>query len=137
MVASGKMRVLCLALSALLLLPLAACDNGEKYPGQKAVTYEVTAADKPLLINVLGNDKKFLSCVVTIDINNKDDVKLLEEKNHWIRDIIIEIGRKKTLEELQSADIMEVFGQEIADAISEKFSISSIYRVSFPSFYLN
>ncbi len=136
---SRYVRVACLALSVFVICPLlASCgDSGEKYPGQKAVTYEVNAADKPIVINVLENDKKFLSVVVTIDITNKDDVKLLTEKNHWIRDTIIEIGRKKTLENLQSADIMETYGNEIAEAISQQFSISSIYKVSFPTFYLN
>lgn len=137
---SGYKRIACLALSVLVFCPLfASCDSDEKYPGQNTVTYEVNASDKPIVINVLENEKKFLSCVVTIDItnDNKDDIKLLTEKNHWIRDIIIEIGRSKTLEELQSPDIMEVFGREISDAVSEKFSIDSIYKVSFPTFYLN
>lgn len=135
---SARQRMTCLALAFLVITPLlAACGGDDLYPGQSAVTYEVNAADKPIIINVLENEKKYLSCVVNIDITNKDDINLLTEKNHWIRDIIIDIGRGKTLEQLQSSDAMEVYGQEIADAVSEKFNITSVYKVTFPTFYLN
>ena len=118
-------------------LLFSSCNNDERFPGQKTVTYDVNAADKPMVINILENDKRYLSCVVTLDITNKADIKLLSEKNHWIRDTVIEICRSKNLEELQSADIMEELGKDIAEAISEQFSINSIYKVSFPTFYLN
>lgn len=136
---SKNKRAISLALCALMLIPLlAACgDDEEKYPGQKAVKYEVNPSDKPILINVRENEKKFLSCVVNIDITNEDDIATLTEKNHWIRDIVIEIGRSKTLEQLQAPNVMVDFGEEVAAAVSEKLQIDSIYQVTFPTFYLN
>lgn len=119
----------------LTVLPLAGgCgEKGDRFPGESALVYEV--GDK-FTINITDNPKKYLSCEVSLDITNKDDLTTLTEKNHWVRDIIIECIRTKTDVQLEAADAMQVLSEEIGTKISEKFNITSVFKVSFKEYFV-
>ncbi len=126
----------CFALFAALILmfTLAGCEpKPESFPGQATIPYDV--GDK-FIVNITDDSKKYISCAVTLDVSSEDDVKVLTEKNHWVRDTVIAVIRTKTDAQLEAADAMEVVGQEIGERITQEFQLSGVFRVSFKEYYV-
>jgi flagellar basal body-associated protein FliL len=138
-------RFLAAALAATILLGLfAGCYRDrptDAFTGANDFPYSVGGQ---FTINVTGNEEdakrfKYVVCDVTLEIDKdkKASVKMFEERNHRIRDIIICTISSKLIHELRSYEQREELKQEIMDRINEEFNDHAVKRVSFGEFFFH
>ncbi|MCL2082097.1 MAG: flagellar basal body-associated FliL family protein [Oscillospiraceae bacterium] len=124
-----------LAVLAVLVIicTLAACSQPIAYPGSDLLVYEVTEPGETMRINVRDSDKAYTLTGVVVEFNDKQMGQIFEEKSHYIKDIVTDYLRLKTLGELAN-EPTERFSQDIAALINARFQISSVQNVNLPGF---
>jgi len=72
-----------------------------------------------------------MKAIITIEANNEDTIKSLEEKEFLIRDDINKIIRNKTEEDVEGSEGQTALKNEIKNSLVELFNDNSITNVYF------
>ncbi len=121
-----KRPVLAFAVLTLLAaLLLSGCSQEEA--GLK--TYAVDPGDA--FVTNVKDSKRLLKTDIIVEVLDQKTATLLEEKNYLVRDVVNDILRSKTEEELSAADTQRMLNQEITAALGESLSTESVYSVYF------
>lgn len=131
-------KSIAIVLAVLVFLPLilAGCQKKEEKPefdGQGTVQFDLGDS---FTVNIKDQEKKYLYCSATLNLNNSDEVTVFTEKLSWIRQAIIDIIRSKTLDELNAEDATVALSDAIVAKVNETFKSEAVYSVSFPVFYV-
>ena len=128
-------------LAALLAALFAGCGlfggggGGSTYEGQTNITYPLLPDRETFPpINVLGEDRKYVQCGVTLEISDSNLVKEFDEKLHRLHDMVNLLVRNKSLQELEHPDITVVLAQELVDAVNAEFNTLGVRRAVFSPF---
>lgn len=124
------------ALALVMILPVfAACSKKEPaYEGEANISYEL---GEEMIINIKGEQKKLLKCMVTLELTDSKLVATLDEKKYRVLDIIIECVRGQTLEQLMSEDVTVLLRQEIVTRINTEFNSEQVANAYFTTFVFN
>ena len=79
----------------------------------------------------LRDSKRIMKAIITIEANNENTIKSLEEKEFLIRDDINKIIRNKTEEDVEGSEGQTALKNEIKNSLVELFNDNSITNVYF------
>ncbi|NLL69644.1 MAG: flagellar basal body-associated FliL family protein [Epulopiscium sp.] len=105
---------------------------------------KIIAIEEPITTNLLSEDEKkqhIVRVTASIGINSeskqaKKTIQQVEEQNIAIRDIIIEILKTKTFEEMARPDAHQGLKEEILKELQENFQTNVICDVYLGEFFV-
>jgi flagellar FliL protein len=103
-------------------------NNANNSNKKKMETFNLTLQD--MYCNI-KDSKKIVKVKITIETNNKDSLKVLEEKQFSIRDDINKIIRNKKEDELQGKEGQVQLQKEINESLIKLFNDETITNVYF------
>ena len=103
-------------------------NNANNSNKKKMETFNLTLQD--MYCNI-KDSKKIVKVKITIETNNKDSLKVLEEKQFSIRDDINKIIRNKKEDELQGKEGQVQLQKEINESLVKLFNDETITNVYF------
>lgn len=103
-------------------------NNANSSNKKQIETFNLTLED--MYCNI-KDSKKIVKVKITIETNNKDSLKVLEEKQFSIRDDINKIIRNKKEDELQGKEGQVQLQKEINESLIKLFNDETITNVYF------
>jgi flagellar FliL protein len=103
-------------------------NNANNSNKKQMETFDLTLDD--MYCNI-KDSKKIVKTKITIETNNKDSLKVLEEKQFSIRDDINKIIRNKKEDELQGKEGQVQLQKEINESLVKLFNDETITNVYF------
>lgn len=84
----------------------------------------------------ITDSKSLLKSDLTIEMTGKSQYDELGKNTFKVRDIIINVLRNKTYEELKNPDIQDILKVEISNKINESLGIDTIQNIYFNEFVI-
>ncbi|MEP6729859.1 MAG: flagellar basal body-associated FliL family protein [bacterium] len=118
---------------------------GEKATGEGAAKGEAKGEAGPSTLHVVDNlvlnpagtgGTRFLMVNATIEVKDAGAVAILKEKDTEVRDVLLTLLGRKTVDELTRTDFRDSLKKEIIVALSPMLPKGSLKRVFFPQFVI-
>ncbi|ADD02488.1 flagellar basal body-associated protein FliL [Thermoanaerobacter mathranii subsp. mathranii str. A3] len=97
------------------------------------ITYYNYSPGGEFITNLKG-EEKFVKATVQLQVADKNILKTLEERNSEIRDLIIQILRSKTAQEVEGPEGQEKLKNDIKNGINKIIGEEKIINVYFDEF---
>jgi flagellar FliL protein len=112
--------------------PAAPAKKGEGE--EKAAT---THSIENLVLNPAGSGgTRFLMVTMTFEVKDGGADQLMKDKDPEVRDRVLALLGKKTVEELTDVSIREEIKKEVLDAVAPLFPKGTVNKVFFPQFVI-
>jgi len=108
-------------------------DGGEGGEGAGAVIHSI----ENLVLNPAGSGgTRFLMVTATFEVKDSGIEQQMKDKEAEVRDRILALLGKKTIEELTDISLREGMKKEVLDAVSPIFPKGGVVKVFFPQFVI-
>jgi len=108
-------------------------DGGEGVEGAGAVIHSI----ENLVLNPAGSGgTRFLMVTATFEVKDSGIEQQMKDKEAEVRDRILALLGKKTIEELTDISLREGMKKEVLDAVSPIFPKGGVVKVFFPQFVI-
>ncbi|KUJ91474.1 MAG: flagellar basal body-associated protein FliL [Thermoanaerobacter thermocopriae] len=99
----------------------------------KEITYYNYSPGGEFITNLKG-DRKFVKATIKLQVADKNTLKILEERTPQIRDLIIQILRGKTDQDVEGPEGQEKLKNDIKNEINKIIGEGKIVNVYFDEF---
>ena len=114
----------------LILISMSSMLTGCGSSGVQYYTYDPGDA----FITSVADSKSLFKTDITIELSNKESVDFLTKNNYKVRDIIINILRNETLDDIEAADSQDTIKKKIVKALKNDLSVNGIDNIYFNEF---
>jgi flagellar FliL protein len=109
----------------------------DKKPAAEAEAATVTHAIENLVLNPAGSGgTRFLMVTATFELKDGAAEQAMKDKEAEVRDRVLSLLGKKTVEELTEIGLREGIKKEVLDAINPLFPNGAVRKVFFPQFVI-
>ena len=109
----------------------------EKKPAAEAENAAITHAIENLVLNPAGsNGTRFLMVTATFELKDGTAEQIMKDKEAEVRDRVLSLLGKKTVEELTDISLRDGIKKEVLDAIDPLFPKGAVRKVFFPQFVI-
>ena len=124
-----------IAILALLIIIMAGITiNSMSLSNQTIKNYSYDPGD--FFITNVQDSGALIKSDIVIELSSSDTLKILEDNQFKVRDLIINILRRKTLNEVMQADCLKILKEEIKSELESYFSISGVEGIFFNEFVI-
>lgn len=121
-----------------LLLPLllfASCGGGGEESPSPSLPPQICDLGAAFRNNITDTEKSYVFCKITIEVSTEEELEIINANISAARNIVNEILRAKTYDELKNKDATETLREEIAVAIASLFGFEQVRSVNFTEYY--